>query len=334
VRSRRLVSFAIGAQACRSVLGHIHHSSLFKLRGIASWRTVPRRAVFVLPREAMESSSSLFYGDLARQCYFPSAWASPLQAWCDEALGGLGLGGIGTLCAGVRRRSPSSRSCRDLCMPDYQSTSVEPLEASRRSLALIGQLTVVSFRVLTGQLGGGLVGMVIFIAGNQARCTLKLSSLTGYVVLSTSVGTRDLATLLQQLFRLGSSFFPLPFEANLTQDLLALALMIAPLSELTGAWAAYNAYPSHDMLFNQHIVTHQTSARPASYLMNTARSMLSPDAGAGALCSQAPQVLCCAQSTQPVQHHEGRLGTGTYSGHLYCNDCWAAWSMMCGGKSS
>lgn len=145
---------------------------------------------------------------------------------------------------------PGIREIIEACCPTYLPTTVAKLERNRQNLtlALAGQLSVVICRVLTGHLGGGVVGLIVFVVGNNARCSLQASNLTCYVALGFCAGAMDLFDLFQH-FVGGSSIFALPFLDNMAQDLQALSLFTAPICEIGGARIAWDSYLSPAMLF-------------------------------------------------------------------------------------
>lgn len=166
-----------------------------------------------------------------RWCASPDAWMHTVSDWCDYLLG------------------------RQWC-PHYQPTYVEELELQRENLALalIGQLTVVSFRLWTGHVAGGVVGLIVFVVGNRARCSLQTSSLTAYICFSFALGALDSADLLQHLGAgltegFGTDFFALPFQTHVLQDLGAISILLAPVTEIYGAWTASGSYAKPDMFF-------------------------------------------------------------------------------------
>mmetsp|Transcript_2032 Transcript_2032/g.3789 ORF Transcript_2032/g.3789 Transcript_2032/m.3789 type:complete len:376 (-) Transcript_2032:63-1190(-) len=138
----------------------------------------------------------------------------------------------------------------EACFPVYHPTTVPVLEERRQtmSMALVGQLSVVIARVLTGHLGGGAVGLIVFIVGNNARCSLQASNLTCYVALGFTVGSLDIFELVQRLFS-SELLFQLPFTDFMARDLETVSMVLAPLCEMTGAQTAWNSYLSPSMLF-------------------------------------------------------------------------------------
>jgi len=162
--------------------------------------------------------------------------------WGDYLLGGN--------CSDIRGRAYSRSNCggfscmRETVMPTYVPTQVEELESNRLrlGLALCGQVTVVCCRLLTGHIGASCIGAIVFVVGNKARCSLISSSLTSYVILGFLVGTLDTVDLVQNAATLGSSFFLFPLQAHLFEDLSALSLVLAPVSEFGGVRVAWESY--------------------------------------------------------------------------------------------
>eukprot|EP00928_Gymnodinium_smaydae_P056427 TRINITY_DN39812_c0_g1_i1.p1 TRINITY_DN39812_c0_g1~~TRINITY_DN39812_c0_g1_i1.p1 ORF type:complete len:321 (+),score=58.06 TRINITY_DN39812_c0_g1_i1:86-1048(+) len=145
-------------------------------------------------------------------------------------------------------RSGERSKLRELCLPRYLPTRIEALEARRGklALALTGQVAVIAFRLLCGDIGGGCMGAVVFLVGNTARCWLQYSSLTGFVVLGSASGVLDAATLAHHATELGSGLF----SSSPEQALLGgISMLLAPVTELSGAYAAWRSYPSASMLF-------------------------------------------------------------------------------------
>lgn len=240
-----------------------------------------------------------------------------LRAWVDwtnHLVGGGGPGGPLACCAGVRR-SGTTR-CRDLCLPAYRPTDVEALEVSRENLAvaLFGQILVVTCRCLTGNVAGGLLGMVVFILGNHARCSLKAANLTGYVVVGFTIGTLDAATLVARLADVGLWNF------LLGQDMTGLAVLLAPAAELVGARAAWQSYVDP-----QRIWAVSAGGAEAYQLAWQQQQQPVPDPAAGtAVAAGEPR---CAQCGAPViSSNEGWQGSGTRAGVIYCHRCWGIWA--------
>merc|ERR1719265_2595968 len=126
-------------------------------------------------------------------------------------------------------------------MPRYMSTDIEELEDRRQSmlLSLTGQFTVVLFRFLTGHWSAGVIGLVVFAVGNRVRCSLQNTTLTSFVILGFGTGLLDSVDLLHNILSYGTHFFSLPLEYHLQQDLWAIALTLAPVSEVSGARLAW-----------------------------------------------------------------------------------------------
>mmetsp|Transcript_66886 Transcript_66886/g.160136 ORF Transcript_66886/g.160136 Transcript_66886/m.160136 type:complete len:433 (-) Transcript_66886:44-1342(-) len=186
------------------------------------------------------------------------SWFSPLASSIQSAVewGDFLLGGH---CSDLRGRSYSRRSCscysvvKETVMPPYVATQVEDLESNRYKLglALCGQIAVVACRMLTGHIGAGAIGAVVFVVGNRARCSLISSTLTSYVVLGCLVGSMDTVDLLQNVASHGTSFFMLPFEGHLIEDLTAFSLVLAPVTELGGVRMAWESYLQPAFLMGQ-----------------------------------------------------------------------------------
>eukprot|EP00930_Biecheleria_cincta_P043632 TRINITY_DN29949_c0_g1_i1.p1 TRINITY_DN29949_c0_g1~~TRINITY_DN29949_c0_g1_i1.p1 ORF type:complete len:375 (+),score=47.82 TRINITY_DN29949_c0_g1_i1:55-1125(+) len=176
-----------------------------------------------------------------RACPNPLLVGQQAMDWVSYFFGGK---------SGNGEDGPGLREIIEACCPTYLPTSVAKLEKNRQTmgLALAGQLSVVMCRVLTGHLGGGVVGLFVFVVGNNARCSLQASNLTLYVVLGTCVGAMDIFDLFQRLVG-GVSLVALPFLDNMAQDLEAMSLFLAPVFEVGGARVAWDSYLSPAMLF-------------------------------------------------------------------------------------
>lgn len=135
-------------------------------------------------------------------------------------------------------------------MPQYMPTDIEELEESRQSmlLSLTGQFTVVLFRFATGHWSSAIIGLAVFCIGNRARCSLQNTNLTSFVVLGFGTGILDSVDLLHSILSLGTGFFVLPLETNLLRDLTAIGLALAPISELSGARAAWDSFLKPELL--------------------------------------------------------------------------------------
>lgn len=153
-------------------------------------------------------------------------------------------------------RSHRDQRCQvlwDTCLPTYKATHVHELEIRRSSmaLALAGQLLVIGFRAISGHVGSCLIGMVIFVVGNNARCSLQSSTITGYVITGLTFGVFDAVDLVKHLFGMGSAFLIFPFSSNITSNLPALSMLIAPVAEIGGARIAWDSYLQPSMLFQR-----------------------------------------------------------------------------------
>jgi len=135
-------------------------------------------------------------------------------------------------------------------MPRYMPTDIEELEERRTSLllSLTGQFTVVLFRFMTGHWSSAVIGLVVFVVGNRARCSLQNTTLTSFVVLGFGTGLLDSVDLLHNILSYGSHFFVLPLEANLLQDLYAISLVLAPAVEIGGARVAWDSFLQPELL--------------------------------------------------------------------------------------
>eukprot|EP00931_Biecheleriopsis_adriatica_P052744 TRINITY_DN30739_c0_g1_i2.p1 TRINITY_DN30739_c0_g1~~TRINITY_DN30739_c0_g1_i2.p1 ORF type:complete len:380 (-),score=50.65 TRINITY_DN30739_c0_g1_i2:16-1128(-) len=357
---------------------------------------------------------------MSRSCPAPLAGFQPLLDF------GRYFTENGQKCFGSRHSSDETSSglqmVWDACFPAYHPTSVAVLEKRREdmAMALVGQLTVVCCRILTGHIGGGAVGLIVFIVGNNARCSLQASNLTCYVALGFTAGALDAFDLLQRVIA-GQLHFLLPFTANMAEDLFSISTLLAPVCEFSGASVAWNSYPSASMLFESQSAFPMASmypSMPAHFYMATPHgpfgtmppgmtmpypasdpmrtrmptsegwardSMASMFAGwpgfggfgdsvpmlmqpqndpeltgrdwegwqprrrmsSGSYGIQAPTASSssdrtshasppkphsnsvaveCEECSDLVEAQMGRLGTGSYYGKVYCQDCWSAWA--------
>eukprot|EP00929_Paragymnodinium_shiwhaense_P087162 TRINITY_DN47444_c0_g1_i1.p1 TRINITY_DN47444_c0_g1~~TRINITY_DN47444_c0_g1_i1.p1 ORF type:complete len:382 (+),score=34.13 TRINITY_DN47444_c0_g1_i1:123-1268(+) len=163
------------------------------------------------------------------------------------------LGGSLSLCLSANR-SPGPDNAlhklKDACVPLYQATAIPPLEMSRANLAvsLTGQLVVICCKLGSGHMGGAALGAVIFIIGNQARCSVQTGQLNAYVAGAGVLGVMDALELLKVIGYDGLHFMTYP-SGGVSRSLERLALILAPLSELSGARFAYSSYLRPEMLF-------------------------------------------------------------------------------------
>lgn len=115
------------------------------------------------------------------------------------------------------------------------------------SLALLGQVTVIVFDLVTGQFGGAAVGVVLFIAGNQARCSLASPKLSCYICMAAIKSITDGWVLLGNLTSPTTLLF-FPFEDNLHHDLMSLASLLAPLCDWGGMRVAWDCFLDPSMV--------------------------------------------------------------------------------------
>ncbi|CAK9026543.1 unnamed protein product [Durusdinium trenchii] len=137
-------------------------------------------------------------------------------------------------------------------VPRYCSSTVPALELRRENLAiaLAGQLSVFFCRFLTGHWGASGVGLLVFVVGNNARCSLQVSELTCYLALAGGAGMLDVLDLIQHVVT-GAIMVHLPFVDHLALNLEAFSLLLAPCCELYGSQLAYGCYLSPSMLFER-----------------------------------------------------------------------------------
>jgi len=210
---------------------------------------------------------------------------------------------------------------REGCFPEYLPTESEPLEVQRAklTLALAGQFTVVILRLSTGHVSGAVVGVVLFVAGNRARCTLQSSWLTAYVCMGAATGLTDSVGVLQRLVSTGGSLLRFPLAEHLGHDLTSLACLLAPLAELTGARLAWGSYLTPTALLrSQKGSSSSWSASRPHFNLDTGSclSLGTPSSASAAQCTQ------CGESLSAL----ARRGSGRFSEEIYCQECWALWA--------
>mmetsp|Transcript_89714 Transcript_89714/g.262284 ORF Transcript_89714/g.262284 Transcript_89714/m.262284 type:complete len:299 (-) Transcript_89714:43-939(-) len=282
-----------------------------------------------------------------------SEWA----AWGETLV----FGGPAGRCGGVRPNF-SCPMIRETCMPRYQSTTVEALELQRSklALALVGQLTVVTFRLLTGHVTGTAAGLFLFVVGNNARCSLRTSLVTSYVVLGSVSGVLDVFDLLREILSFGSGFLALPFDVHLSQNLSAISLVLAPVAEIGGAHCAWDCYLRPSMLFRDVSARENSAADASPWLYHglaaavgqalydpraelPSPALLAPPASpprtrqphddAWPTPSAPPDPRCCRSPEQEACSECGAAlppggrwqGSGRYWGEVYCTSCWSYW---------
>lgn len=135
-------------------------------------------------------------------------------------------------------------------MPRYNPTDLQELETRRQSmlLSLTGQFTVVLFRFAVGHWSAGVIGLIVFAVGNRARCSLHNGALTSFVIMGFGCGILDGIDLVQNILSTGTGFFIFPLEKNLLQDLYAISLLLAPVSEVSGARLAWDSFLQPELL--------------------------------------------------------------------------------------
>lgn len=220
-------------------------------------------------------------------------------------------GSDGSFCGSGGRGGGSGHGCRkarDICLPTYFPTQVVHLEEQRQSLglALMGQLVVVTFRVLTGSIGSAVIGSLVFVIGNQARCSLQTSSLTSFVILGYTIGALDSVELVRHVVDLRFSFFMLPFQENIITDLSAMAMLMAPIIEVLGARIAWDSYLTPSMLFIPQpsaLASIQACRRPGSVDQDGRWfSSLSVATGFQDFAPLAPDVDSCSERESYFRH--------------------------------
>jgi len=189
------------------------------------------------------------------QNWAPLEWFQTLLEWADVLVGG-GEGVATSSCLALTERhgklaKETSEWIGELCVPRYMPTRVELLEYHRQhmSLALFGQFVVVVLRFLGGDLGGGIFGAVVFVIGNNARCYLESSTLTGYIVMDLVAGGFDIVELVNKLFTMGLSALPFTAFEDYSHFGNAVSLFFGPAAEALGAATAWRSYPDCRMLF-------------------------------------------------------------------------------------
>lgn len=145
---------------------------------------------------------------------------------------------------------PDKHVMWETLVPKYCPSTVQSLETRRENfaLSLAGQLSVFFCRFLSGHFGSSSVGLLVFVVGNNARCSLQPSELTCYIALACGAGTLDILDLLQQVVA-GTIAVHLPFADHLALNLQAFGLLMAPICEFAGSHMAWGCYLTPAMLF-------------------------------------------------------------------------------------
>jgi len=239
------------------------------------------------------------------------------------------------------------------CWPEYQPTCVRAVEVQRESLglALAGQLTVVSLRLLTGHVGEGAVALVVFAMGNRARCSLRASRLSAYIGFTFSLAVLDAAALVNSIGALGLDFFTLPLQAHLSQNLTSISMMISPVAETCGGFAAWECLSRPGLILMPGQDTAPVNPHPNNVPRYTAggwqrqqalswpghrghwpseASMAGGRAGQVAWPEEAlwpaKAEAWCAECGRGVSARDGWRGTGPFQDKVYCKWCWASWT--------
>ncbi|CAE7630370.1 DHRSX [Symbiodinium pilosum] len=183
---------------------------------------------------------------MARVCSQPLSLLQSLAEWAQYV-----VQGTARCAGGGGSEVSSSRVIWDALVPQYHPTTVASLEERREnlSLALMGQLSVFFCRLLTGHWGACGIGLIIFVVGNNARCSLQVSELTCYVALSGCAGGLDALDFLQRLLQGNYITLAFPFAQNLALNLEVFSVWMAPVAEILGARTAWGCYLNPSMLF-------------------------------------------------------------------------------------
>eukprot|EP00435_Cladocopium_sp_Y103_P061074 s211_g22.t1 len=190
---------------------------------------------------ALGASSKGGNGSMARQCAPLTAMQS-MYDWAQHIVQ------ASARCFSFE--DPDKHVMWETLVPKYCPSTVQSLETRRENfaLALTGQLSVFFCRFLSGHFGSSSVGLLVFVVGNNARCSLQPSELTCYIALACGAGTLDILDLVQQVVA-GTIAVHLPFADHLALNLQAFGLLIAPICEFAGSHMAWGCYLTPAMLF-------------------------------------------------------------------------------------
>jgi len=242
----------------------------------------------------------------------------------------------------------SGRHVRDLCLPEYQATNIAELEQQRQllGLALVGQVVVIGLRVVTGHVGGGAIGLVLFVWGNRARCSLNSTTISGFVMAGSMATALDTFSLFQNIVMdWGFSLIALPFELHLGHNLTVISALLAPASEILGVQSALASMITPDMLFQrcrqEEAHVYPTVSTMATQALHTPlSSLIAPSAppsspprsiagnyavGASLGLPEVTEQVCCSACGTTMSRGEGWNGTGEYTKCVYCHRCWVSW---------
>eukprot|EP00490_Sorites_sp_Unknown_P013356 CAMPEP_0114669364 /NCGR_PEP_ID=MMETSP0191-20121206/37935_1 /TAXON_ID=126664 /ORGANISM="Sorites sp." /LENGTH=224 /DNA_ID=CAMNT_0001924835 /DNA_START=44 /DNA_END=714 /DNA_ORIENTATION=+ len=145
---------------------------------------------------------------------------------------------------------PDSHVFWETLVPRYCPSTVPALEARRENLAvaLAGQLSVFFCRFLTGHWGSSGVGLMVFVVGNNARCSLQVSELTCYLALAGGAGALDVLDLLQHLVA-GTIASQIAYGCYLSPSMLMESYdrMDPRQSQMMSLYAFPQMHPFHSM---------------------------------------------------------------------------------------
>eukprot|EP00927_Polykrikos_kofoidii_P059480 TRINITY_DN54630_c0_g1_i1.p1 TRINITY_DN54630_c0_g1~~TRINITY_DN54630_c0_g1_i1.p1 ORF type:complete len:294 (+),score=36.70 TRINITY_DN54630_c0_g1_i1:74-955(+) len=251
-------------------------------------------------------------------------------SWIQKSVADFATSWVGETrqCFGLPRRG------RDLCFPRSRSTNIALVEEKRRgfAIALVAQFAVVICRVLAHEPVGAIVGVILFVFGNNARCSLATFSLLGFVATSGTTSFVDTWSLVKSLSDCGNHISPL-----LAQDhghvATSIAAIMAPLAEIFGAVTAMEV---HDVIRGKDVSRdlRDFAGRMATSCLERcspveeaishreAESTDTGDQNTHTYCDHCRLVL---------PHSEICEGTGSFSGMFYCPTCWVTWE--CPGGS-
>jgi len=249
----------------------------------------------------------------------------------------------------------------DACAPRYHCTSIVEREHQREllGLALLGQVTTVGLRLVTGHLGGGVCSLVVLILGNNARCSLDTGILSGFVMVGSVACAKDTFDLIHNMFGFwGLNFIVLPFQANLAFNLTVISAVLSPVTELFGVWCALASMATPEILRQPcgQDEPFAMSQMPCMARMKLHNPMLSTAIGGMLGGSNGFWKMASAAPSCPLQHFglapsndarhamftpseqrcvecgktppEGNFwqGTGDFAACFYCYQCWVAWT--------
>lgn len=208
---------------------------------------------------------------------------------------------IGGACLKHVRKDRTCQVLQEKCVPEYAITFDEQVERKRFQvgLALAGQVAVIACRLMTGHFTCACLGLVVYILGNNARCSLYIPTVSGFIAVGFAAGCLDTLELLHRLTSGVAGFYTFPFDANLVNDLSAMAFVLAPVTEVGGAALALDIYSMQK--FNPPAVPNDVWVLHQQKILHM-RSILCCGQGKG-----APRNFTCQGPTADCIEDDGPL---------------------------